>query len=233
MLFERPVVLPFAIPHSSSSTKDAVLRESILFIMKTTISAKTFFYCLLLSIAVSLLCPISSNAQGGYHSKTMIVTINGTSNLHDWEMKGSNGTSDATFILDKAGKLTAITKLNFIMAVKGLKSEHTGMDNNTYKALKESKNPNMTFVLISATITQTSENNYLLNCHGNLVIAGKTNVTDIKAAGVYNPADRSFMISGVKKMKMTDYGVTPPKALFGTIRTGNDITIGYTVKFAQ
>jgi hypothetical protein len=232
MLFERPVVLPFAIPHSSSSTKDAVLRESISVYMKK-FSAKTFFYCLFLSTAVSLLYPLSSKAQIGYHSKTMIVTINGTSNLHDWEMKGSNGTSDATFVSDKAGKLTAITKLNFTMAVKGLKSEHTGMDNNTYKALKESKNPNMTFVLISATITQTSENNYLLNCHGNLVIAGKTNVTDIKAAGVYNPADKSFMISGVKKMKMTDYGVTPPKALFGTIKTGNDITIGYTVKFMQ
>jgi hypothetical protein len=161
----------------------------------------------------------------------MIVTLNGTSNLHDWEMKASNGKSDATVVLDKTGKITSITKLNFTMGVKGLKSEHTGMDNNTYKALKEATNPNITFVLTSATVTMKTVNNYELNCRGNLSIAGKTISTDIKAACVYNPADKSFTISGVKKMKMTDYDVTPPKALFGTIKTGNDISIGYTLKF--
>jgi len=192
-------------------------------------TAKTTLYCTLL-LATAFLALITK-AQTNYHSKTMIVTLNGTSNLHDWEMKASNGKSDGIFVIDKTGKITSVTQLNFTMGVKGLKSQHTGMDNNTYKALKESKNPNMAFVLTSATITQTSVNNYELNCRGKLTIAGKTNETDIKAAGVYNPADKSFTVSGVKKMKMTDYDVTPPKALFGTIKTGNDISIGYTLKF--
>jgi hypothetical protein len=191
-------------------------------------TAKTAMYCTLL---LATAFPSLSNAQTNYHSKTMIVTLNGTSNLHDWEMKASNGKSDATFVIDKTSKITSVSKLNFTMAVKGLKSEHTGMDNNTYKALKEPKNPNITFALISATVILKSENNYELNCHGSLTIAGKAVETDIKAAGVYNPSDKSFTVSGVKKMKMTDYDVTPPKALFGTIKTGNEISIGYTLKF--
>jgi hypothetical protein len=51
------------------------------------------------------------------------------------------------------------------------------------------------------------------------------------ATGVYNPADKSFTVTGVKKMKMTDYNVKPPTALLGTIKTGNDITISYNLKF--
>jgi hypothetical protein len=54
---------------------------------------------------------------------------------------------------------------------------------------------------------------------------------ELMATGVYNPADKSFTVTGVKKMKMTDYNVKPPTALLGTIKTGNDITISYNLKF--
>jgi len=200
--------------------------------MKTISMNVRLCYWLLFAAALCWL-PATSIAQTGYHSKSAIITIKGTSNVHDWEMKATNGHTDASFTLSSAGKLTAITSLSFTIAVKNLKSEHTGMDNNTYKALKEKSHPTITFVLTSATVTETSANNYMIKCNGQLTIAGKTNQTDIMATGVFNPADKSLVVSGLKKIKMTDYGVAPPKALLGTIKTGNEVSIGYTLKFTK
>ena len=107
------------------------------------------------------------------------------------------------------------------------------MDKNTYKALNTDKNPNISFVLSSATVTPTADNNYKLNCIGKLTIAGITKQTELLATGKFNPADKTFTVSGSEKMKMTDYKVAPPKAMLGTITTGNDITILYNLKFKK
>lgn len=171
------------------------------------------------------------NAQ--YHTQAANISLTGTSTLHDWEMKSSTGKSEATFIVDAAGTVSSLTKLNFTLPAKSLKSEHTMMDNNTYKALNASSAPNISFVLSSATVTPKGGGTYQINATGNLSIAGTTKATDLVATGKYNPADKSFTVTGVKKMKMTDYNVKPPSVMMGTIKTGNDIAIAYNLKFIK
>lgn len=103
------------------------------------------------------------------------------------------------------------------------------MDKNTYKALNTKKYPNITFVLSSGNVTAQGSNNYQLKGMGKLTIAGNTLVTDMVVNMKYNPADKSFTCTGVKKFKMTDYGVKPPTAMMGTIKTGDAISIAYTL----
>ena len=184
-----------------------------------------------LLLAINLGIYTVATAQTVFQSQSFDISLKGTSSLHDWEMKAAKGTSEAAFDVDQSGKVTAISRLSFTLPAKNLKSDHAMMDNNTYKALKTDKNPNISFVLTSATVTATGGNNYQLNCKGKLSIAGTTNQTDLLATGKYNPADKSFTISGMKKMKMTDYNVKPPTVIFGTIKTGNDISISYNVKY--
>ncbi len=181
-------------------------------------------------IALNFFLSVSAIAQTNYHTQVVNIKLNGTSNLHDWEMKAVEGKSDASFVVAN-GKVTSVSKMSFSLPVKNLKSGKEAMDKNTYKALNTAVNPNISFVLTSATIVSTGANKYKLNCLGKMTIAGKTNQTELLAVGVYNPIDKSFTITGIKKMKMTDYNVKPPKALLGTIRTGNDISISYNVKF--
>jgi len=200
--------------------------------MKISIQKRSFLFMTAFAL-FSFFQPIHVQAQTSYKTKTGTITIKGTSNVHDWEMKAANGQSDASFVMDAAGKITAISTLNFTIAAKSLKSQHTGMDNNTYKALKATANPNLSFVGTSATIKPTTPNNYLITCKGNLTIAGKTRQTEVLASGVYDPKSKSFMVSGVKNLKMTDFDVAPPKALLGTIKTGNDISVGYTMTFTR
>lgn len=42
--------------------------------------------------------------------------------------------------------------------------------------------------------------------------------------------DDSWQFEGTQKLLMTDYGIDPPTALMGTMRTGNEITVAFTVK---
>ncbi|MEP1791697.1 YceI family protein, partial [Reichenbachiella sp.] len=59
---------------------------------------------------------------------------------------------------------------------------------------------------------------------GELLIAGKSNEIPVRLT-INNTSKLS--VSGSIKIKMTDYGITPPTAVFGTIKTGDDITIQF------
>ena len=141
--------------------------------MKVTLKKISLLFTLFLGMCMAGL------AQANYHSKIVDIKLNGTSNIHDWEMVAASGTST------------------------------------------------------SAGITATGGNNYQINAVGKMSIAGVVKQTDLQATGKYNPADKSFTVTGVKKMKMTDYSVDPPKALMGTIKTGDAISISYTLKFTK
>jgi polyisoprenoid-binding protein YceI len=183
-----------------------------------------------LFVAINFALFVTVTAQTNYRTNVVDIKLNGTSNLHDWQMKAVSGTSAASFVVTN-GKVTSLSKLDFSLPVKSLKSGKSGMDKNTYKALNSDVNPNISFVLTSGTVVSTGGNNYKLNCQGKMSIAGKTNQTELVASGIYNPADKSFTVTGIKKMKMTDYNVKPPTALFGTITTGDAISISYNLKF--
>ena len=186
-----------------------------------------------LLIGVNFFICIASIAQTSYESHAMDISLKGTSTIHDWEMKAKTGNSAAEFTVGADGKITSLSKLSFTLPAKNLKSGHTVMDKNTYKALKTAANPNISFLLTSATVTSEGNNKYLLNCNGKMTIAGSTKATDLVATAEYDPADKSFTVTGVKKMKMTDYDVKPPTVMLGTIKTGNDISIAYNLKFSR
>ena len=200
--------------------------------MKTLSLSKIVAMCSIL-LASGLTVVTTATAQSVYQSQTVDIKLSGTSNIHDWEMKAKKGTIVAAFAVDAHNKITALNNLTFTLPAKNLKSEHTGMDNNTYKALDTDKNPNISFVATSSTITPTGGSTYQINCQGKLSVAGTTKPTEIVATGKYNPADNSFTVTGVKKMKMTEYNVKPPTALLGTIKTGDEISIAYNVRFIK
>ncbi|MEO5893756.1 MAG: YceI family protein [Ferruginibacter sp.] len=180
-----------------------------------------------LTLAI-LLCGLTNSfAQAKYHTQTINLKVNGTSSLHDWEMTSTSGLFDASISI--ANNKVSFTGLSFTVPAESLKSGHGLMDKNTYKALNTGKNPNISFVLSSGVVSQTGENTYQLKGMGKLTIAGTTIETDLVAMLKYNPADKTFSCTGTKKFKMTQYGVKPPTVMMGAIKTGDDISISYTL----
>ncbi|WP_445717069.1 YceI family protein [Flavobacterium sp.] len=157
------------------------------------------------------------------------LEVFGTSNLHDWEIQAKAMSGKSTMSIE-AADLKAIKSLDFSVEVEQLKSGKNGMDNNTFKALNSKTYKTINFKLVSVSkITKTTDGNFTVETQGDLSIAGVTkriNQTfSVKVLG------KKAVFSGKTKIDMTLYGVKPPTALMGTIKTGKDVTIDFKVTY--
>jgi hypothetical protein len=180
-------------------------------------------------IAFSLIICIGAFAQLKYSSKSLALTVSGTSTLHDWDMKSAVGTFEGNFTLNAAGAITAVNGLSFSTKAESLKSGHDAMDKNAYKALKSDKNAVITFTSNAATITNLDATDYSVKSTGKLTIAGTTLDAEIIATCKVN-ADKSITVMGSKKISMKEFSMAPPTFMMGTIKTGNDVTLKFDMK---
>ncbi|MEO8413996.1 MAG: YceI family protein [Ginsengibacter sp.] len=170
----------------------------------------------------------SGIAQTKYQSTGGVkIIIEGTSNIHDWDMKSDKGTCAGVFDISNSGSLTGMSVLNFSVPAESLKSEHTSMDNNTYKALNTKKYSSINFTAASATV-KSDGSGYILTAKGKLTISGVTKDVVLTAKGVVN-ADMSITYTGSYQLKMTDYNVQPPSIMFGAIKTGNNLVVKFNL----
>lgn len=155
------------------------------------------------------------------------VMVTGTSTLHDWEEIAEK--KSGSIGLDVSGELPKITTLKFAVESESLKSGKSGMDKNTYKALDTDKHKEIVYQMTSvksiSKITSPA-NTYKVVASGNLTIAGHTNKVDLPFNLTVNGS--KVTLDGTYGMKMTSFGIEPPKALMGTIKTGDEIEIHYT-----
>jgi hypothetical protein len=157
------------------------------------------------------------------------IKIEGTSNIHDWEMSTDKGNSTAVFITDGNGAISGLSSLTFSLPIESLKSESSSMDKNAYKAMHSTKYASLTFTVLSASI-KPAGNNYQVQSKGRLTISGVSRDIDITALCTVNP-DKSIAVNGSYKLKMTAYSVTPPSIMLGAIKTGDDITVKFNLLF--
>jgi len=163
-------------------------------------------------------------------SKSYLVTILGTSNLHSWNESVQSVTGSCNINWNQDGSFN-LEKLYMSMEVNSIKSTEGGiMDRNTYKALKADNYPEIIFSLASPIKAEASANS--ISAQGFLTIAGVTKPITMQVKIVMQ-GQGNLMFEGAQTIKMTDYGITPPTALFGTLKTGDVITINFKTSFTQ
>jgi hypothetical protein len=170
-------------------------------------------------------------AQNNYALSTYIVTIDGTSNLHDWNESVGKVTGKGILNLN-AGKAFSIQSFTIIMEVSSINSgEGSTMNNKTYKALKQGQFPEIIFSLSEPIVSiPAGANGYTVITKGTLTIAGVTRSVTLPIK-ISEDGSRKITIDGLQQVKMTDYGVDPPTALFGVLKTGDIISIDFKTTF--
>ena len=183
-------------------------------------------------LTVVLLLSFGINAQSyKLNNEASNLLIDGTSNIHDWTIEAEN-TSGILITEFDDSKLEDIEKLEFTVKAKSLMSGKSGMDKNTYAALNTDEYENITYKLKKVNgINKISENNFEVKTTGSLMIAGTTK--DINLNFKLNNNNNELVLTGEHKINMTNYGVEAPTAMFGTIKTGEDVTIKFESHFKK
>lgn len=193
---------------------------------------KSFMTLLLLSASVFFInaFPILQDEYTLSNDYTFI--IQGTSNLHDWTEKVQTASGVGVISLNKDGSFD-VSSIRIKMNAYSIKSkEGSVMDNNTYKALKASVYPEIIFVLNAPLISISSSAEKIISAKGKLTVAGVTNSIDLNVhAFIKSPG--VFVFEGIHTIKMTDYNISPPKALLGTLKTGDEISIQFKTSFTK
>jgi polyisoprenoid-binding protein YceI len=159
------------------------------------------------------------------------VTIAGTSNLRDWKEKVGDVTGEMNAVVKDDGSVD-LSSIRISMKVLSIKGDMGRvMDKKTYEALKGATHPEILFTLAAPTqLVQVRDGRTAVPVKGELALAGMSKpVTMLVKTFEIRQGNLSF--EGSQQINMSDYGVKPPSALFGTMRASPDITIHFKINF--
>ncbi len=180
-----------------------------------------------LIITVGLLVLQGSLHAQSFKLKNYKMTIKGTSTLHDWESATEKleakgyCTLQNTVLADVRGVEVKIP----VTSIKSPKGKM--MDSKTYKAFNHEKYPNIIFTLNTKKITET---NSTMDLKGSLTMAGVTKTIDLTVNYKLLP-NGELQVIGSKEIIMTDFGMEPPTAMMGTIKSGDAVVVTFDMTF--
>ncbi len=175
-------------------------------------------------IAVLGTITFTGNAQVlKFSPKNSVITIQGTSNLHDWKSKTEQLKGE--IVLASENQLQSLT---LEIPVKSIKSGEKLMDSKTYDTFNADKHPNIIFKMTEVVSFQRNGNQLNVTVNGNLSLAGTTRNVTIKVKGTVNQSGQ-YIVSGEYSFKMTDFKMIPPKALMGALKVGDNINLQFNV----
>lgn len=152
------------------------------------------------------------------------MVIKGTSSVHDWESEVTEINGTGTFNVEQ-GKIVGANNVQITIPVKSIKSGKNGMDSKTYEALNADKTPSIQFQLNDIKSVEAGK----ITATGVLTIAGTSK--PVTVTGDYEMQGNQIVIKGSQKLNMKNFNVSPPTAMFGAIKAGEEVTIDYELVF--
>ena len=177
--------------------------------------------------ALLFVAPPAGAAEGGPLTVTSArVSLEGTSNIHAYtasttdvrvttiEFSGTPSSDVLAYALEP-GALKAFT---VVIPAASLKSEKSDLNKNMHKALKVQEFAEMAFRLRALEAAGAA-----YRALGTLTVAGVEQ--DVTLAVQVVRTGASLAVTGATDLLMTDYGITPPKAMLGMLKTNPKVRI--------
>ncbi|TMU50709.1 YceI family protein [Flagellimonas algicola] len=164
------------------------------------------------------------------------INITGTSTLHDWTLDVKKQAGQITILTQKSKnkvfKSCTLSKLSVSIFSTDVESRKgKTMDNKLHKAIKAIAHPSITFKSTkdSGFVYMGGTKAELIMLSGILGIAGVEKSVQVKVMPTYD--GKILGLSGELPIKLSDFNIEPPTAMFGQIETGNDISVNFNLKF--
>lgn len=165
------------------------------------------------------------------------VTLAGTSNVHAYTAATTTVRVTAAKIgvvpggaalWDQALEPGVIETLEIAISAATLASPKGDLDKNMHKALKVEQFPDITFRLVR--FDPKADAAGTARAIGMLKIAGVER--EVALALTTKRTGATLTVQGTLDLLMTDYGVTPPKAMLGMLKTDPKVTVTFETVLA-
>ncbi len=156
--------------------------------------------------------------------------LEGDSTLHPYSSTATALKLDAQFepgtpdpIIN--GKASAF---ELSVPVEGLRSGEKLMDRNIRKALKADEHPDIRFHMSTHELLPAGKAGSAgVKATGTLSIAGKENPIELQVEAQAVP--EGVRVRGSKELLMTDFGIKPPTAMLGALKTKDKVVVHFDV----
>jgi hypothetical protein len=182
---------------------------------------------------------------------TLKVRIEGTSNIHDWQVEGKliggylevgpgfpvEPGQAATPGKVQAKVETFIPVRSMASVEKDGKPYSTKMDDIMYEKLKAQEFPRIFYRLTELTLKEPAKSKdapYVFDAKGELAVAGVTNTISMPV-NITPLGEGRLRVTGSVGVKMTDFKIEPPAPALalGMIKTGDDVKLIFDWTVAQ
>ncbi len=189
---------------------------------------------------LTLVCTVFSVTMFAQHYnlvQTSSISISGTSTLHEWSVNAEK--KEGSLLINSKKntenylKKGAISLVSLIVPASSLHSEKgETMDNKMHRALKAEEYPEIIFELSTPiSFDAITETNSTVMAEGLMHIAGVKKAINTQIVACFTNGILAF--SGKIPLKLSDFNIEPPTAMFGQIETGNDIMVNFKLQFKQ
>lgn len=193
-----------------------------------------------LALAVVLVSSSAAHAESApprLAASGLQLALEGTSTVRDFSCKasksklqvGGNELSEAP-LLEQFAKAMRAVKLD--VAVKDLDCANGTMNDHMRTALRAEEFSSIKFAMKRYEVGQPSGDVLPLKVEGDLTLLDKTLPVTMEAKATI-AADGSVRIEGSYPLKMTDWGVKPPRLMLGTMKVGEVVKVKFDVALKQ
>lgn len=186
-------------------------------------------FALLLCFTALLLTNVQAQDTSTYpFAPDSKIWIDGTSNKSDWTVHATEFSGHV--VMQPSETEPNVESVHLAVVSKKIVSRKSSiMDRLMYKTLMVEEHTEIVYDLTSAEVASATGNTFTLNTTGNLTLAGATKEIAMEVQGEMLE-DGQIRFTGSHAMKMSDFNIERPTAMYGALRTGDDLTVNFEMQ---
>lgn len=183
---------------------------------------KTIKLAFLATFVVAFAFAGRAEAQSNLQIADSKMWIEGTSSVHDFTCNVNSMTGS----VNVNGDVTKVADATVVVPVSQIDCDNKTMNSKVRDALNAGKNPGISFNMVSATPNGANGEWQNLDVKGELELNGTKRPVAMKVQGQKN-ANGAIVYRGQVPVVMTHYGVKPPTAMLGALKTGDEVQVHF------